>query len=62
MSSPSNDHYRAAFEAARKWLIDYVRRDVEARTFDYERAAKKLQYAPEYLAELRTMRAALGKE
>jgi hypothetical protein len=43
-----------------RWLINYVAGDVAMRSFDYAGARKS--FSPEYLADLRAMRVALGRD
>ena len=52
--------YKAAFEAALRWLLREVLEEVEDRD-SYDRALENENYSPEYIQDLRTLRRAYLK-
>ena len=49
--------YKAAFEAALRWLLREVLEEVEDRD-SYNRALENESYSPEYIQDLKTLRRA----
>ena len=52
--------YKAAFEAALRWLLREVLEEVEDRD-SYNRALENENYSPEYIQDLKTLRRAYLK-
>ena len=52
--------YKAAFEAALRWLLREVLEEVEDRD-SYNRALGNESYSPEYIQDLKTLRRAYLK-
>jgi len=52
-----NMDYKAAFEAALRWLLREVLEEVEDRD-SYNRALENESYSPEYIQDLKTLRRA----
>lgn len=58
---PTREDLERGLKAMERWLINHVAGDVAMRSFDYA-SASKLSFSPEYLADLRAMRVALGRD